>query len=162
MFKVGGWLLGWCIVPLLPEKKPRLEAVIVEPAVEDGFNLPLLLSIDNDSRWWRCNLSWIGVVGGLLQKREVENGMDLDCHWEALVNSTGSTTLNYLIWAQPAMVNLNRGSASLDISGVEPKPVTWLKYWCWGMPVVTSLSLYGRSAAHLYAKVVMDLLDGGC
>ena len=55
VLKVGGRLLGGCVVTLPLDEV--LEAVIVEATVEYGFDLPLLFTVYNDSRWRRRNLS---------------------------------------------------------------------------------------------------------
>ena len=79
VLEVGGYLPGGCVVtfPL----NEVLEAVVIEAAVQDGLNLPLLLAIDNDSwRWWRY-LPWVRVIGGKLQERNVKDWVDLDGGW---------------------------------------------------------------------------------
>ena len=58
------------------------------------------------------------------------------------------------------MVELNGGSASLDVPGIQPYSLTRSEDWCWGASAVTSLCLYSLGAAHLGSEVVMDLLDG--
>ena len=77
MFEVGGWLPGRCIVTLPLDEV--LEAVVVEAAGHDGLDLSLLLAINDDGRRWRRNLSWVWVARGLLEERDVEDGVDLDC-----------------------------------------------------------------------------------
>ena len=42
--------------------------MVVKAAVYDGFYLPLLFAVDYD-RWRRwCDLSWVGIVGGVFQE----------------------------------------------------------------------------------------------
>ena len=58
------------------------------------------------------------------------------------------------------MVELHRGSSGLDVSGLQPNPITGSEDWCWGASAVASLPLYGLGTAHLSSKVVVYLLDG--
>ena len=79
MLKVGGQLPGRRIIALPFDEV--LQAVVVEAAVEYGLDLPLLLAVDNDRwRWWG-DLSWVGVVGSVLQERDVEDRVYLNCGW---------------------------------------------------------------------------------
>ena len=79
VLKVGGRLPGGCVVALLLDEV--LEAIVVEAAVKYGLNLPQLLPIDDDG-WWRwCYLFWVWILGGMLQERDMEDGVDLDRSW---------------------------------------------------------------------------------
>ena len=53
--EVGGGLPGQCVVA--PPLDKVLKAVVMEAAVKDGLDLPLLLAIDYDRRRWRYSLS---------------------------------------------------------------------------------------------------------
>ena len=75
--EVGGWLPGGCIVTLPSDEV--LETVVVEAAVKNGLNLPFLLTIENDGwRWWEY-LSWVWLIGGKLQERNMKDWVNLDC-----------------------------------------------------------------------------------
>ena len=63
--EVGGRLPSWCIIAL--PLNQVLEPVVVKAAIHDGLDLPLLLAIDYDGWWWWCDLSWIVVIGRMLQ-----------------------------------------------------------------------------------------------
>ena len=76
VLEVSGWLLCRCIIALPLDEV--LQAVVVEATVHDRLDLPFLLAINDDGRWWWRNLSWVWVVGSVLQERDMEDGVDLD------------------------------------------------------------------------------------
>ena len=66
MLEVCCWLPRGCVVAL--PLNQVLEAVVVQAADKNGLDFPFLHAIDDDVWWWRCSLSWVRVVGGVLQE----------------------------------------------------------------------------------------------
>ena len=76
VLEVVGWLPGRHVVTLPLDKV--LEASVVALAVQDTVDLPLLLAVDYDGRRWGGYLAGKRVVGGVLQERDVEDGVEAD------------------------------------------------------------------------------------
>ena len=76
VLEVVGWLPGGHVVA--PPLDEVLEASVVAAAVQDTLDLPLLLTIDHNG--WRRgrDLAGEGVVGGVLQERDMEDGVEAD------------------------------------------------------------------------------------
>ena len=141
VFHAVGWLPCGRIIPLPFDEV--LQAVVVQPAVENPFYFPFLLPVYNDRRGRRRLLPGERVVCGVFQQGHMEDRVYIHGLRQAQSDGVRAYRLNNLVGAQPAVIQILRGAASGYISCIEPYLIPRAEDRSWGASLVAVLGLDG-------------------